>query len=57
MDYNENKIHIKSADIKDEAQRLVDFVKEKDSSWDFGKLVKPRIIAEAYKSPGVYIKD
>lgn len=39
-----------------EAQRLVDFVKEKDPSWNFGKPVKTGIIAEAYNSPGVDIK-
>ncbi|MBE1554517.1 DUF3879 family protein [Sporosarcina limicola] len=39
-----------------EAQCLVDFVREKNPSWDFGKPVKPGIIAEAYKSPGVDIK-
>ncbi|WP_152657912.1 DUF3879 family protein [Oceanobacillus sp. CFH 90083] len=41
---------------RNEAQRLVDFVRVKDPSWDWGKPVKTEILEEVYKSPNVDIK-
>lgn len=39
-----------------EAERMRDFIKSKDPSWDWGKPVKSEILAEAYKNPSIDIK-
>ncbi len=38
------------------ADRIATFIKEKDSTWDWGKPVKPEILAEAFKSQNIDFK-